>query len=70
VWASWNGATDVSGWRILTGTRPSALTTVAGTHPVAGFETAVTVAGRPAYVAVQALAADGSVLASSAAIAP
>jgi hypothetical protein len=70
VWASWNGATDVAGWRILTGTGRSGATTAAGTHPTSGFETAMSIAGRPAYVAVQALAADGSVLATSSATAP
>jgi hypothetical protein len=65
VWASWNGATEVARWRVLTGTRRSQVSTSAGTRPAAYFETRITVAGRPAYVAVQALGADGSVLATS-----
>jgi hypothetical protein len=65
VWASWNGATEVSAWRLLTGNNPSRLRALGGTHPGSSFETAMTVSGAPAYVAVQALRADGSVLATS-----
>ena len=64
VYASWNGATDVSSWRVLGGSTPTAL------HPVAtsrrtGFETSIATR-RYAYVAVQALDAGRHVLGQSA----
>jgi hypothetical protein len=56
VYASWNGATDVSWWRLLAGTTPTALRSVA-TPRRSGFETKISI-GKYKYVAVQAL--DGS----------
>ncbi|HEU4978307.1 MAG TPA: arylsulfotransferase family protein [Solirubrobacteraceae bacterium] len=61
AYASWNGATQVASWRLLTGAAPGALAP-GPTVTSAGFETALPVAGRPAYVAVQALDASGAVL--------
>jgi hypothetical protein len=61
VYASWNGATEVTRWRILAGDDASHLasfTTVAKD----GFETKATVSSMAATFAVEALAADGSVL--------
>jgi hypothetical protein len=63
--ASWNGATDVSAWRVLEGPSPRRM------HPLAkvpkqGFETTVTVSARGACLAVQALDAEGRVLGTSA----
>jgi hypothetical protein len=66
VYASWNGATNVSAWRVLTGARSGALRP-AGTFPSSGFETRMLVVRR-AYVAVQALDASGRVLATSRAL--
>jgi hypothetical protein len=63
VSASWNGATAVTSWRILTGTDPAHLT-VARTAPRSGFETTVTLPARP-YVAVQPLDKNGTVLTTS-----
>ncbi|MCW3018263.1 MAG: hypothetical protein JWN10_571, partial [Solirubrobacterales bacterium] len=67
VYASWNGATLVTSWRLLTGASASALSTVAQV-PRSAFETAIPVpAGSVGpYVAVQALGAEGQVLGSSA----
>lgn len=65
VLASWNGATEVATWRVLAGANAAELRPVAEVAR-AGFETAVPVRGRPSYVAVQALAADGTVLGTSA----
>jgi hypothetical protein len=64
VYASWNGATGVSSWRVLGGATPTTLASVLGA-PVGGFETTITV---PAYpdLAVQALGPGGEVLATSA----
>ena len=61
VFASWNGATQVVGWRVLGGSSAGAL------HPVAnaarrGFETAIAVAGHYAIFEVQALGAGGDVV--------
>jgi hypothetical protein len=67
VYASWNGATEVTSWRVLAGSSPKALAPVA-TAPKAGFETAIaipaSVSGR--YVAVQALNGAGAVIGVSA----
>ncbi|QIX25829.1 ArsR family transcriptional regulator [Nocardioides sp. JQ2195] len=63
VHASWNGATEVVRWRVLTGRRPGDLTPAATVRRT-GFETATTVA-RAEHVAMQALAADGRVLGTS-----
>ncbi len=68
VYASWNGATTIASWRVLAGTGASALAPVGGA-PFAGFETTVPIAGKPAYVAVQALDAAGNVLGTSATVA-
>jgi Arylsulfotransferase (ASST) len=67
VYASWNGATQVSSWRVLAGASPSSLTPVAQA-PRSGFETAIPLpAGIAAqYMAVQALGGAGEVLRSSA----
>jgi hypothetical protein len=66
--ASWNGATDVSSWRVLAGASQGTLSAVA-TVPSSGFQTTCSV-GAAAFVAVQALDASGRVLATSATIAP
>jgi hypothetical protein len=63
VYASWNGATTVSAWRVLTGPRAKALRN-AGTFPRTGFETAMHVVRR-SFAAVQALDARGRVLGTS-----
>jgi hypothetical protein len=65
VYASWNGATEVARWRILAGDDASHLTPVA-TVARAGFETHVAVDSDASTFAVEALAADGSVLGRSA----
>ncbi|MCW3032491.1 MAG: hypothetical protein JWM60_836 [Solirubrobacterales bacterium] len=68
VYASWNGATDISAWRVLAGTTPATLTTVAEV-PYSGFETAVPDSTGAANFAVQALGASGEVRATSAVVA-
>jgi len=64
VYASWNGATSVSAWRVLGGASAAALTPVA-TAASTGFETAIAVDGADAYFAVQALGEGGEVLGTS-----
>ena len=66
LYVSWNGATAVSRWRLLTGRSATSLTpglTVAKS----GFETSVSVPNAP-FVAVQGLDASGRVLGTSRAI--
>ncbi len=61
--ASWNGATDVSSWRLLSGSSSSTLTPVAAAG-AGGFQT--TMQGPPAsYVEVQALDSAGQVIGTS-----
>jgi hypothetical protein len=67
VYASWNGATAVTGWRVFAGRSPQALTAV-GQFPRTGFETEMTVPGTLHYLAVQALDSAGQVLGSSRAV--
>jgi len=67
VYASWNGATEVSSWRVLAGASSSAVQAVA-TAPKQGFETQIPIRSEP-YVAVQALNRAGRVLSTSATVA-
>jgi hypothetical protein len=70
VYASWNGATLLTSWRVLAGPSPQQLAPVA-TAARAGFETAIGTPGGvgPAtYVAVQALESSGAVLGTSATV--
>lgn len=65
VYASWNGATAVSAWQVLTGASSASLAPVA-TAPSTGFETSVAVGSPETYLAVQALGSNGQVLGTSA----
>jgi EmrB/QacA subfamily drug resistance transporter len=64
VYASWNGATQVTSWRVLAGPSAGRLTRVAGAAK-SGFETVLPLAHNYESFEVQALDADGRVLASS-----
>lgn len=64
VYASWNGATMVAGWRVLAGPSPSALAPVGQFHKTS-FETTMPVSSTEPYFAVQALDSNGNVLGSS-----
>jgi hypothetical protein len=68
VYASWNGATRVGSWRVLAGAGRTTMRQVT-TEPTQGFETQITIPAA-AFVAVQALGADGRVLSTTATIAP
>jgi hypothetical protein len=61
VYASWNGATEVSGWRVLAGPDPAHLSMIAFATRT-GFETAITVYGFQPDFAVQALGTSGQTL--------
>jgi Arylsulfotransferase (ASST) len=63
IYVSWNGATQVSSWRVQGGSSPSSLHNVASS-PKHGFETAITF-GHQTYVRVQALDGSGHVLSTS-----
>jgi len=67
VYASWNGATDVTTWQALAGARPDALRPVRSIlrH---GFETAISVHTAEPYVAVQAKNGSGGVIGTSRAV--
>jgi hypothetical protein len=68
VYASWNGATQVTAWRVLGGSNEGHLKSLGVTAPRSGFETAIHLARAPRYLAVQALGSGGRVLGSSAAV--
>ncbi len=68
VYASWNGATTVASWQLLTGPSASQLSPVS-TTPKGGFETAVQAPAAP-FVQVRALSATGRVLGTSKAVQP
>jgi hypothetical protein len=65
VWASWNGATVVAGWRVLAGQQSGSLSPV-GQAQRSGFETAISLSGTQRFVQVQALDSAGGVLGTSA----
>ena len=64
VYASWNGSTQVTAWRVLGGSTASKLTRAAQ-RPKTGFETAIRVPARDKVFEVQALDRQGHVLATS-----
>jgi Arylsulfotransferase (ASST) len=61
VYASWNGSTEVAGWRVLAGSDRQHLSEAAEVRK-AGFETAIRLPSRPHVVRVAALDARGRVL--------
>ncbi|MCZ2837186.1 arylsulfotransferase family protein [Modestobacter sp. VKM Ac-2985] len=64
VHVSWNGATEVDSWRLVAG--DDEVSAEAGQPvPRSSFETRLPVDGDPAYLAVEALDADGRVLGST-----
>jgi hypothetical protein len=68
VYASWNGATTVVSWQLLTGPSATHLTAVS-TTPRHGFETTIPAPGAP-FFQVRALSASGRVLGTSKAVQP
>jgi hypothetical protein len=67
LYASWNGATGVASWAMLTGPSAASLHRIAEV-PRSGFETPITLPAQPAptLVTVQALDASGAVLGTAA----
>ena len=69
IYASWNGSTETTTWRVLAGPNPEELEPV-GSVPWEGFETAMAIRTDEPYVAVQAEDDSGRVLGTSEAIKP
>jgi len=68
VYASWNGATTVASWQLLTGAGATQLAPVS-TTPRSGFETTIP-APAAAFYQVRALSASGRVLGTSKVVSP
>ena len=64
LYASWNGATDVSSWRVLAGPSPGSVGAV-GSSGKHGFETYIQARSAAPYFVVQALDTSGRVLSTS-----
>ncbi|MDQ2984320.1 MAG: arylsulfotransferase family protein [Actinomycetota bacterium] len=64
VYASWNGATDVSQWRVLAGDNRKSLKTVREADKL-GFETEITAKTKGRWIAVEALDSKGDTLGTS-----
>jgi Arylsulfotransferase (ASST) len=69
IYASWNGSTETTTWRVLAGPDPEDLEPV-GSVQWEGFETAMAIRNDDPYVAVQAEDDSGHVLGTSEAIKP
>jgi hypothetical protein len=69
IYASWNGATEVTTWQVLAGSAPDQLEPIASA-PRQGFETVITVHTTELYVGLQAVNGSGKVLGTSKAIKP
>ena len=61
VYASWNGATEVTAWEVLAGPDPSQLESL-GSIPRDGFETAMLVQTSEPFIVVQAKHRSGRIL--------
>lgn len=69
AYASWNGATEVTHWRLLGGSRPKLLNSLERTRKL-GFETELCVEGRNDYFAVAAYDAKVRLLTLHSSLAP
>jgi hypothetical protein len=65
VYASWNGATELSAWRVLGGQTPQSMVVLDPRTTKRGFETAIKLHSEPRYFEVQALDSQGQVLSTS-----
>jgi hypothetical protein len=66
IYASWNGATEVTTWQVLAGRAPDRLEPLASA-PHQGFETVITVHTTKPYVGLNALNGSGKVLGTTSA---
>ncbi|KAJ6506948.1 ASST-domain-containing protein [Mycena sanguinolenta] len=62
VYVSWNGATHVASYTLLTGSETGNVSTPVRNVAKSGFETAISATGSGAYISVAALAANGTTL--------
>jgi hypothetical protein len=67
VYVSWNGATEVTDWQVVSGDDPGGLASI-GTFPRTDFETVLAVHPSGGLLAVRALDAHGDVLGTSATV--
>jgi hypothetical protein len=67
IYVSWNGATEVATWQVLTGAGPDELEPLE-TAPRKGFETVITLRITDPYVGLKAMNGSGIVLATTKAI--
>ena len=65
VWASWNGATQIREWRVLTGNSPTRLRLVSRRYLVRDLETRMRVRTVARYIAVRAVSAGNRTLGTS-----
>ena len=65
VYASWNGATQVAGWRVLAGSSSAHLSVVVSRAARSGFETTIPVSGSHSWFEVEALDRAGTILGTS-----
>lgn len=65
VFVSWNGATEVKSWKFYGGAEKGSVENVLGETDKTGFETAFSADGYNAWVSVEALDAQGTVLSRS-----
>ena len=70
VYASWNGATLVSRWQVLSGKNPNDLKPSGSPAADTSFETAIHVSGGGPYFAVRAVDSRGTTIGTSRAIKP
>jgi Arylsulfotransferase (ASST) len=66
IYASWNGATEVTTWQVLAGSAPDQLELLASA-PRQGFETVITVRTTEPYVGLKATNGSGKVLGTTSA---
>lgn len=66
VYVSWNGATHVKTWALLTGATADAVAKEVRRVVKTGFETRLSAEGSGAFVVVQGIAANGTTLGTSA----
>src|SRR5215210_4237598 len=69
IYASWNGATEVTTWQVLAGSAPDQLEPLASA-PRQGFETVITARTTESYVGLNAMNSSGKVLGTTDAIKP
>jgi Arylsulfotransferase (ASST) len=69
LYASWNGATEVTTWQVFAGSAPDQLEPLASA-PRQGFETVITVHTTEPYVSLKAVNSSGKVLGTANAIKP